>query len=160
MSVRRVWIISKDTRTFSTGWKSTHPIHCRKKHQLFIYEDRSAWPTKECPFTPPMYGEKTRRLRSCLLRMKYVSHHSSEERGSVHRQTLEFQSRHRTQLPEHWVIVDDARTDRTAEIVGRLRRTLSMDFAHSPCGRRERPFRRAKPTPSTPDSKFLENSAV
>jgi len=29
-----------------------------QKHQLFIYEDRSAWPTKECPLRPPMYGEK------------------------------------------------------------------------------------------------------
>jgi SAM-dependent methyltransferase len=29
-----------------------------KKHQLFVYEDRSKWPTKECPLRPPMKGEK------------------------------------------------------------------------------------------------------
>jgi SAM-dependent methyltransferase len=28
------------------------------KHQLYIYEDRSLWPTKECPLRPTMYGEK------------------------------------------------------------------------------------------------------
>jgi SAM-dependent methyltransferase len=28
-----------------------------EKHQLFIYEDRSVWPTKECPLRPPMEGE-------------------------------------------------------------------------------------------------------
>ena len=27
-----------------------------EKHQLFIYEDRSRWPTKECPLRPPMQG--------------------------------------------------------------------------------------------------------
>ena len=27
-------------------------------YQLFIYEDRSHWPTKECPLRPPMKGEK------------------------------------------------------------------------------------------------------
>jgi len=28
-----------------------------EKHQLFIYEDRSLWPTKECPLRPPMPGK-------------------------------------------------------------------------------------------------------
>ena len=32
-----------------------------------------------------------------------------------------------TLLPERWVIVDDGSTDRTAEIVGKLRETLSLD---------------------------------
>ena len=27
-------------------------------HQVFIYEDRSLWPTKECPLRPAMQGEK------------------------------------------------------------------------------------------------------
>jgi SAM-dependent methyltransferase len=27
-------------------------------HQLFIYEDRSQWPTEECPLRPSMQGEK------------------------------------------------------------------------------------------------------
>jgi SAM-dependent methyltransferase len=27
-------------------------------HQLYIYEDRSLWPTKECPLRTPMNGEK------------------------------------------------------------------------------------------------------
>ncbi len=27
-------------------------------HQLYIYEDRSQWPTPECPLRPPMPGEK------------------------------------------------------------------------------------------------------
>jgi SAM-dependent methyltransferase len=27
-----------------------------EKHQLFIYEDRSKWPTRECPLRPPMLG--------------------------------------------------------------------------------------------------------
>jgi SAM-dependent methyltransferase len=29
-----------------------------EKYQLFIYEDRTLWPTKECPLRPPMQGEK------------------------------------------------------------------------------------------------------
>ena len=29
-----------------------------EKYQLFIYEDRSQWPTKECPLRPSMEGEK------------------------------------------------------------------------------------------------------
>ena len=29
-----------------------------RKYQLYIYEDRSKWPTKECPLRPPMQGEK------------------------------------------------------------------------------------------------------
>jgi ubiquinone/menaquinone biosynthesis C-methylase UbiE len=29
-----------------------------EKYQLFIYEDRSIWPTKECPLRPPGYGKK------------------------------------------------------------------------------------------------------
>jgi SAM-dependent methyltransferase len=29
-----------------------------KKYQLFIYENRSQWPTKECPLRPAMQGEK------------------------------------------------------------------------------------------------------
>ncbi|RPH51050.1 MAG: class I SAM-dependent methyltransferase [Desulfobacteraceae bacterium] len=29
-----------------------------KKYQLFLYEDRSQWPTKECPLRPAMQGEK------------------------------------------------------------------------------------------------------
>jgi SAM-dependent methyltransferase len=29
-----------------------------RKHQLYVYEDRSHWPTKECPLRPTMYGEK------------------------------------------------------------------------------------------------------
>ncbi len=29
-----------------------------QKYQLFIYEDRSRWPSKECPLRPPMAGEK------------------------------------------------------------------------------------------------------
>ncbi|MEM8828129.1 MAG: methyltransferase domain-containing protein [Cyanobacteria bacterium P01_G01_bin.19] len=28
------------------------------KYQLYIYEDRSGWPTKECPLRPTMLGEK------------------------------------------------------------------------------------------------------
>jgi hypothetical protein len=28
------------------------------RHQLFLYEDRSRWPTKNCPLRPPMKGEK------------------------------------------------------------------------------------------------------
>jgi SAM-dependent methyltransferase len=28
------------------------------KYQLFTYEDRSVWPSKECPLRPPMLGEK------------------------------------------------------------------------------------------------------
>ena len=28
------------------------------KYQLYVYEDRSNWPTKECPLRPTMYGEK------------------------------------------------------------------------------------------------------
>ena len=28
------------------------------KYQLFIYEDRSQWPTKECPLRPPAKGER------------------------------------------------------------------------------------------------------
>src|SRR5215471_8042721 len=28
-----------------------------EKYQLFIYEDRSVWPTKECPLRPPMPGK-------------------------------------------------------------------------------------------------------
>jgi SAM-dependent methyltransferase len=27
-------------------------------HQLFVYEDRTQWPTKECPLRPSMQGEK------------------------------------------------------------------------------------------------------
>lgn len=30
----------------------------RQKYQLFVYEDRSRWPTKECPLRPPMHGQK------------------------------------------------------------------------------------------------------
>lgn len=29
-----------------------------ERHQPFIYEDRSIWPTKACPLRPPMSGEK------------------------------------------------------------------------------------------------------
>lgn len=29
-----------------------------EKYQLFIYEDRSNWPTKECPLRPPMQGKR------------------------------------------------------------------------------------------------------
>jgi SAM-dependent methyltransferase len=29
-----------------------------EKYQLFIFEDRSLWPNKECPLRPPMAGEK------------------------------------------------------------------------------------------------------
>jgi SAM-dependent methyltransferase len=29
-----------------------------EKYQLFIYEDRSVWPTTECPLRPPMDGER------------------------------------------------------------------------------------------------------
>lgn len=29
-----------------------------ERHQLFIYEDRSIWPTKACPWRPPMRGRK------------------------------------------------------------------------------------------------------
>ena len=28
------------------------------KHQLYVYEDRTHWPTKECPLRPTMTGEK------------------------------------------------------------------------------------------------------
>ena len=28
------------------------------KHQVFIYEDRTQYPTKECPLRPSMPGEK------------------------------------------------------------------------------------------------------
>jgi len=29
-----------------------------ERYQLFIYEDRSVWPTTECPLRPPMDGER------------------------------------------------------------------------------------------------------
>jgi SAM-dependent methyltransferase len=29
-----------------------------ERNQVFIYEDRSLWPTKECPLRPPMQGER------------------------------------------------------------------------------------------------------
>lgn len=29
-----------------------------KKYQLFVYEDRTLWPTRECPLRPAMQGEK------------------------------------------------------------------------------------------------------
>jgi SAM-dependent methyltransferase len=29
-----------------------------EKYQVFIYEDRSVWPTKECPLRPPMQGDR------------------------------------------------------------------------------------------------------
>jgi SAM-dependent methyltransferase len=29
-----------------------------EKYQLFVYEDRSVWPTAECPLRPPMQGER------------------------------------------------------------------------------------------------------
>jgi SAM-dependent methyltransferase len=29
-----------------------------EKYQVFIYEDRTVWPTKECPLRPPMQGER------------------------------------------------------------------------------------------------------
>jgi SAM-dependent methyltransferase len=29
-----------------------------EKYQLFVYEDRTAWPTKECPLRPPMQGTR------------------------------------------------------------------------------------------------------
>lgn len=29
-----------------------------EKYQLFIYEDRSVWPSRECPLRPPMQGNK------------------------------------------------------------------------------------------------------
>jgi SAM-dependent methyltransferase len=29
-----------------------------EKYQLFVYEDRTVWPTKECPLRPPMLGSK------------------------------------------------------------------------------------------------------
>ena len=29
-----------------------------ERHQLFIYEDRSVWPTKACPLRPPMHGQR------------------------------------------------------------------------------------------------------
>jgi SAM-dependent methyltransferase len=29
-----------------------------EKYQLFIYEDRTVWPTKECPLRPPMQGKR------------------------------------------------------------------------------------------------------
>jgi SAM-dependent methyltransferase len=29
-----------------------------EKYQLFLYEDRSQWPTKECPLRPPMEGNR------------------------------------------------------------------------------------------------------
>ena len=29
-----------------------------EKYQLYIYEDRTNWPTKECPLRPTVYGEK------------------------------------------------------------------------------------------------------
>ena len=29
-----------------------------ERYQLFIYEDRSVWPTIECPLRPPMHGER------------------------------------------------------------------------------------------------------
>lgn len=28
------------------------------QHQLYLYEDRTAWPSKSCPLRPPMQGEK------------------------------------------------------------------------------------------------------
>lgn len=33
-----------------------------REFQVFIYEDRSRWPTSECPLRPPMQGEKHRDL--------------------------------------------------------------------------------------------------
>jgi SAM-dependent methyltransferase len=29
-----------------------------ERNQLFVYEDRTAWPTKECPLRPPMRGQR------------------------------------------------------------------------------------------------------
>ncbi|HTV40889.1 MAG TPA: methyltransferase domain-containing protein [Candidatus Sulfotelmatobacter sp.] len=29
-----------------------------EKYQLYVYEDRSVWPTAECPLRPPMQGER------------------------------------------------------------------------------------------------------
>src|SRR5713226_8396291 len=29
-----------------------------QRYQLLVYEDRSRWPTKECPLRPPMQGER------------------------------------------------------------------------------------------------------
>lgn len=29
-----------------------------EQNQLFVYEDRTAWPTKECPLRPPMQGKR------------------------------------------------------------------------------------------------------
>jgi SAM-dependent methyltransferase len=29
-----------------------------ERYQLFVYEDRTCWPTKECPLRPPMPGER------------------------------------------------------------------------------------------------------
>src|ERR1041385_333763 len=29
-----------------------------ERYQLFVYEDRNAWPTEDCPLRPPMPGEK------------------------------------------------------------------------------------------------------
>ena len=31
-----------------------------EEYQLFVYENRSQWPTKECPMRPPMQGERHR----------------------------------------------------------------------------------------------------
>lgn len=33
-----------------------------QKYQLFVYENRSQWPTKECPLRPAMQGEKHREI--------------------------------------------------------------------------------------------------
>jgi SAM-dependent methyltransferase len=29
-----------------------------EKYQVYVYEDRSGWPTKDCPLRPPMIGER------------------------------------------------------------------------------------------------------
>jgi SAM-dependent methyltransferase len=35
-----------------------HPDLLPEKYQLFVYEDRSKWPTQKFPWRPPNYGEK------------------------------------------------------------------------------------------------------
>jgi SAM-dependent methyltransferase len=45
-------------RPFFSRVELFHSDSFPKEHQLFVYEDRSHWPTEECPLRPSMDGER------------------------------------------------------------------------------------------------------